>query len=195
MSLPSALRTLSFGCILLTLTGCASLISATREEPINEDQGSRTIGTYVEDEVIENKTLVNISKARSEIKNSHISVTSYNNVLLLTGQVPSEAEKNEVEQIATQTRKVKKIHNELEIAGPTSTIVRANDAYLTSRIKLQLLADENVEGGRIKVVTENSVTYLMGLVTQQEAQAAIDVVRTIPGIKKIVKVFEYIPSR
>lgn len=189
------IKCITTACMLTTLSGCSNLISASREEPIREDQGSRTIGAYVEDEVIENKTLVNLNKGSDTVKNSHISVTSYNGILLLTGQVPHGAAKRETEQIATQTRKVRKIHNELELSGPTSSIVRANDAYLTSRIKLQLLADESVEGGRIKVVTENSSTYLMGLVTEKEADRAVNIIRTIPGVQRIVKVFEYIPHR
>ncbi|HSG04469.1 MAG TPA: BON domain-containing protein, partial [Marinobacterium sp.] len=73
------------------------------------------------------------------------------------------------------------------------TIVRSNDVYLTSRIKLQLLADKSVEGLRIKVVTENGVVYLMGLVSQSEADRAINIVRAVPGVQRIVKVFEYVP--
>lgn len=189
------LKPLTVICLLSTLAGCSSIISATREEPIREDAGSRTMGAYVEDELIENKILVNLSKGSTSVKEAHIGVTSYNGVVLLTGQVPNEAAKSEAEQIALATQKVRKIHNELEIAGPTSTIMRTNDAYLTSRVKLQLLADESVEGGRIKVVTENGSVYLMGLVTREEAEKAINIVRTIPGIQRIVKVFEYISQR
>ncbi|SFG63522.1 BON domain-containing protein [Neptunomonas qingdaonensis] len=189
------LKCITTVCILGTLSGCSNLISATREEPIRDDQGSRTLGAYIEDEVIENKTLVNINKGSAVVKDSHISATSYNGILLLTGQVPNESAKQEAEQIAMQTRKVRKIHNELEISGPTSSIVRANDAYLTSRIKLQLIADKTIDGTRIKVVTENSSTYLMGLVTEKEANSAVNIIRTIPGVQRIVKVFEYIPYR
>lgn len=189
------LKQLALTCAVITLTGCASVISASRQEPIREDMGSRTFGSYVEDEVIENKTLVNISKGSAPVRDAHIGVTSYNGVILLTGQVPSEEARREVEQIALQTRKVRKIHNELEIAGPTSSIVRVNDSYLTSRIKLELLANERVEGSRMKVVTENSAVYLMGLVTEEEAQTAINLIRPIPGVQRIVKVFEYIPHR
>ncbi|WP_372741561.1 BON domain-containing protein [Neptunomonas sp.] len=189
------LKCITTVCILGTLSGCSNLISATREEPIRDDQGSRTLGAYIEDEVIENKTLVNINKGSAVVKDSHISATSYNGILLLTGQVPNESAKQEAEQIAMQTRKVRKIHNELEISGPTSSIVRANDAYLTSRIKLQLIADKTIDGTRIKVVTENSSTYLMGLVTEKEANRAVNIIRTIPGVQRIVKVFEYIPYR
>jgi osmotically-inducible protein OsmY len=177
---------------LVVLSGCSSLISATREAPIQEDKGQRTLGNYLEDEVIETKTLVNINKGSVGLRNAHVGATSYNGLVLLTGQVPSAAARDEAERIASQIREVRKVHNELEIAGPTSGIVRSNDAYLTSRVKLQLLAERNITGSRIKVVTENSTVYLMGLVTQKEADIAVRLVRTITGVQKIVKAFEYI---
>ena len=175
------------------LAGCSDLISATREEPIRENVGSRTVGNFIEDEAIELKSLVNISKGSAPLSQSHINVTSFNGQVLLTGQVPNESIKNEAKSVVEKVRDVRKIHNELEIAGPTSTIVRSNDVYLTSRIKLQLLADKAVEGLRIKVVTENGIVYLMGLVSQSEADRAVSVVRSVPGVQRIVKVFEYVP--
>lgn len=177
---------------LILLSGCASMISATREAPIQENRGHRTLGNYLEDEVIETKILVNLDKASTALRTAHVGVTSYNGLVLLTGQVPSPQAREEAERVAGQIREVRKIHNELQIAGPTSAIVRSNDAYLTSRVKLQLLAERNIEGSRIKVVTENGTVHLMGLVTQAEADLAVQVVRQITGVQKIVKVFEYI---
>jgi osmotically-inducible protein OsmY len=120
-------------------------------------------------------------------------VKSFNGQVLLTGQVPNENVRQEAEQIVGQTREVKRIHNELEIAGPSSTIVRSNDIYLTSRVKLKLLSDKSIEGLRVKVVTENGIVYLMGLVSQREADQAVAIVREVPGVQRIVKVFEYVP--
>lgn len=174
------------------LTGCSSIISATREEPIREDQTSRTLGSYLEDEAIETKTLVNISKGSEALALSHVNVVSYNGQVLLVGQVPDEQVKQEAGNIASQIRHVRKVHNELDIAGPTSGIVRSNDAYLTTRIKAQMLVDNRIAGGRIKVVTENGVVYLMGLVTQTEADLAVEITRSVTGVRKIVKVFEYV---
>jgi osmotically-inducible protein OsmY len=174
------------------VTGCSNIISATRDEPIRESQDSRTLGSYLEDEAIETKTLVNISKGSQPLAQSHINVVSYNGQILLVGQVPNEQVKQEAERVASQVRHVRKIHNELEIAGPTSTIVRSNDVYLTSRIKVQMLADKSIEGNRIKVVTENGVVYLMGLVRRDEADRAVDITRSVTGVRKIDKVFEYI---
>lgn len=175
------------------LTGCSNIISASRDKPIDERIGSRTIGNYIEDESIEIKVLVNLSKGSVPLSQSHINVTSFNGQVLLTGQVPNEAVKGEAEQTVNKTREVTRIHNELEIAGPSSTIVRTNDTYLTSRVKLQLLTNKTVEGTRIKVVTENGVVYLMGLVSQAEADRAINIIRAVPGVQRIIKVFEYVP--
>ncbi|CAI8229923.1 MAG: Osmotically-inducible protein Y [Marinobacterium sp. xm-d-530] len=175
------------------VTGCSTIVSSSREEPIREDVGNRTLGNIIEDEAIELKVIVNLSKGSAPLAQSHINVKSFNGQVLLTGQVPNEGVRQEAEQIVGQTREVKRIHNELEIAGPSSTIVRSNDIYLTSRVKLKLLSDKSIEGLRVKVVTENGIVYLMGLVSQREADQAVAIVREVPGVQRIVKVFEYVP--
>lgn len=174
------------------VTGCASIVGNTTEQPISSTPGVRTAGTLIDDEVIENKILINFTKGSSELKNSHINVVSFNENVLLVGQVPNEAVKAEAEQIAKATRDVETVHNELQIAGPTSLIIRSNDTYLTSRAKVNLLASQNANGIRVKVITENGTVYLMGLVKRHEAQAAVDEIVNIAGVRKIVKVFEYI---
>jgi osmotically-inducible protein OsmY len=175
------------------VTGCSTIVSSSREEPIREDVGNRTLGNIIEDEAIELKVMVNLSKGSAPLAQSHINVKSFNGQVLLTGQVPNAGVRQEAEQIVGQTREVKRIHNELEIAGPSSTIVRSNDIYLTSRVKLKLLSDKSIEGLRVKVVTENGIVYLMGLVSQREADQAVAIVREVPGVQRIVKVFEYVP--
>jgi osmotically-inducible protein OsmY len=174
------------------VSGCSNIISATREEPIYEDQGSRTMGKYLEDQSIETKIQVNVNKGSEALAQSRVKAVSFNGQVLLVGQVPSEQVKHEAEQIASKVRHVRKIHNELAIAGPITMVVRSNDSYITSRVKVQLLADKSIEGSRVKVVTENGVVYLMGLVRRDEADKAVDITRTITGVQKIVKVFEYI---
>lgn len=177
---------------LLLLSGCASIVSSTREAPIEENEGRRTIGNFIEDNSIEFKAKVNINKASPALSQSNISVNSFNGQVLLTGQVPDQRTKDEATQVVSQLREIRKVHNELEIAGPTSLMIRANDTYLSGRVKAQLLADNRTHGMRIKVVTENGAVYLMGLVTRQEADVAVEVVRNIVGVNRIVKVFEYI---
>ncbi len=174
------------------MTGCASIIGAAKEEPIREDSGSRTTGSYVDDELIEIKATVNIGKGSEELRSSHISVTSFNGIVLITGQVASESSRQEAERIVSQVRKIRRIHNELTVTSPTSSLTRASDTWITAKIKANMLGEERVDATRVKVVTENGVVYLMGLVSQQEAENAINLVRGVNGIQKIVKIFEYI---
>ncbi|QEW05759.1 BON domain-containing protein [Nitrincola iocasae] len=174
------------------LSGCANLVSSARETPIEENEGRRTIGSYIEDNSIEFKAKVNINKGSQALSQSNINVTSFNGQVLLTGQVPDESTKAEATDVVKQLREVRKIHNELEISGPTSMMIRANDTYLTGRVKAQLLADKSTNGMRIKVISENGTVFLMGLVTNQEGDLAVEVVRNIVGVNRIVKVFEYI---
>jgi len=174
------------------VSGCSDILSAGREAPIQEDPGNRTVGSYIDDEVIETLSLVNLAKGSEQMKATNISVTSYNGVVLLTGQAPTDSAKLEAEQIVSNVRKVRKIHNEVKISGISSTIARTNDTWITTKVKAELLTNESVDGARIKVVTDSSTVYLMGLVNQQEADTAINIVRNIAGVEKIVKVFEYV---
>jgi osmotically-inducible protein OsmY len=176
----------------LAISGCSDLISAGHEQPIQEDPGNRTYGSYIDDEVVETLSMVNLNKGSENMGASNISVTSFNGIVLLTGQAPNEMARQEAEQIVSQVRKVKKIHNEIKISGISSTLARTNDTWLTTKVKAELLTNEAVEGSRIKVVTDSSTVYLMGLVSPQESDIAINIVRGIPGVEKIVKVFEYV---
>ncbi len=184
------------GALILTtsllLSGCATVLDATRDEPIQDNPTSRTTGSYIDDELIEVKSLVNLNKASASLKESHISVTSYNGSVLLTGQVANEADRNLASQVVSEIAKVKSVHNELAISGPTSHIVRTNDAWITAKIKTNMIAEKNLDSTRIKVVTENGVVYLMGMVKPQTADLAVAVVKQSHGVQKIVKVFEYV---
>ncbi len=178
--------------LLLTLGGCAGIIDATHDQPLAENTYSRTTGSLIDDELIEIKALVNIGKASQDLQQSHISVTSYNGIVLLTGQVATEQTRQAAEQVIRKIRKVRKIHNELSLAGPTSAIVRTNDSWLTTKIKSKMLADPLLQARRIKVVTENGTVYLMGLVNETQASRVVDVSRNTAGVQKVVKMFEYV---
>ncbi|HDS1736828.1 MULTISPECIES: BON domain-containing protein [Pseudomonas] len=186
-----------FGLMALTLclsiSGCSSVLTSTRDNPIEDDRGTRTIGSKIDDSLIETKVSVNIAKANPDLdKGSHIVVSSYNGVVLLAGQTPRADLKSLAEQTAGQVQRVKKVHNEIQVIQPSSILARNNDAWLTTKIKTQMLGDANVPGSRIKVITENGIVYLLGLVTQAEANAATNVVQGVSGVQKIVKLFEYI---
>lgn len=186
------LRTSTIIILMLLLGACSSLISATRSGPIQEDYGKRSFGSFIDDGLIETKTRVNLKKANEQLKQAHIGVTSYNGVVLLAGQVPSAELRDLAGSVAGKVRNVKRVHNELAIAGPISLPARSNDSWLTTKVKSKLLASSTVKGRRIKVVTENGVVHLMGLVTRNEADEVVNVVKGTFGVQKIVRIFEYI---
>ena len=176
-------------CILL-LTGCSLVMKATSQE--SENYGKRSWGSVLDDQTIESRAKLNISEAAPELTDAHVVVVSFNGNVLLAGQVASEDLKEMAASAVKHMRKVRKIHNELSIAGPTSMVARSNDAWLTTKIKSLMAAAKDVDANRVKVVTENGVVYLMGLLTRDEADAAVELARQTYGVQKIVKVFEYI---
>lgn len=189
---PTRLHVLTLA-LCLAATGCSSVLTATRDEPINDNRGTRTIGSKIDDSLIETKAAVNIAKAHPDLDSaSHIVVASYNGVVLIAGQTPREELKQIAEQAASSVQRVKRVHNELQVLKPSSALARSNDSWLTTKIKAQMLADESVPGSRIKVITENGIVYLLGLVTRQEGNRATSLVQGVSGVQRIVKLFEYI---
>ena len=179
---------------LCLLSGCATVISATTgDDGLEENRGRRTFGAMVDDGSIETTVKVNLNAADDGLKDAHISVVSFNGVVLLVGQVPSQDLKNLTTRVATSSStRIKTVHNELEVAGATTFLSRSNDAWLSTKLKTLMLADPSVSGLRTKVVTENGVVYLMGLVTQEEADRTVELVSNTQGVTKVVRAFEYI---
>jgi len=168
---------------VLGLTGCAAFSS---------DPRVRTPGTIFDDEVIESMAKREIRNTNAAFDSAHLVTVSYNGILLLAGQVESEALKIEAQQAAERINKARSVHNELEVSGPISYVARSADSWLTTKVKTKLLANKQTEAPKVKVVTENGVVYLMGLLPRAEADAAVEVARTVYGVQKIVKVFEYL---
>ena len=179
--------------LCLGISGCTSVVTASRESPIQDDRGTRTFGSKIDDSLIETKVGVNVAKANPDLDTqSHIVVTSFNGVVLLAGQTPRADLKAQAEQAAAAVQRVKTVHNELQVIPPSGFLARQNDTWLTSKIKTQMLTDASIPGSRIKVVTENGIVYLLGLLTKQEAAQATNLVQGVSGVQKIVKLFEYI---
>lgn len=151
----------------------------------------RTAGVFIEDENIELKATKNIRDALGEF--AHVNVASYKGNTLLTGEVPDENAKTKAGNIATATKSVRSVTNELTIGPKTSIGSRTNDTYLTSKIKVRFVSENRFQANYVKVITENSVVYLMGEVTQKEADDAVEITRNTGGVNKVVKVFEYLP--
>ncbi|WP_319005064.1 BON domain-containing protein [Microbulbifer elongatus] len=179
-------------CALSILGGCATVLDATHDGPIQPDPGERSFGTYIDDQQLETITKVNIGKAHPDLKAANIDVVSFNGVVLLTGQVPSNELRNLAGGTAQQVHSVRQVYNEIQVRGTTSMLARTSDTWLTTKVKSALLTDKEIDSGRIKVVTENGVVYLMGLLTRQEAENAAEKTRTVGGVQKVVKAVEYI---
>lgn len=178
---------------LLLNSGCSTVLTATRDGPIEDNPGTRTIGSLVDDNLIETKARVNINKAHPLLHtDARFQVVSFNGVVLLNGQVPNADLIPLAEQAAASVQRVKVVHNELTAGPPLPILARNQDALITSSAKTRLLADGSIPGRRIKVVTEAGVVYLMGLVNRSEADLAVNAVKQVSGVQKIVKLFEYI---
>jgi osmotically-inducible protein OsmY len=150
----------------------------------------RTSGTQIEDQSIELKALTRVREAIGE--RGHINTTSYNRLVLLTGEVPSEADKAAVEQALSHIENVRSIVNELAVMGSTSMTSRSNDTILTSKVKASFVDAKDLFANAIKVVTERGSVYLMGRVTEREANRASEIARGVSGVQKVVRVFEVI---
>jgi osmotically-inducible protein OsmY len=146
--------------------------------------------TYIADEGLEIRASNQISQNFGD--KVHVNVASYNRMVLLTGEAPSEAVKAEVEKVVARVPNVKSISNELTIAGASSFGGRSNDSYITSKVKARFVDANKFSANYVKVVTEAGVVFLMGLVTQAEANAAVEIARTTGGVQKVVRVFEFI---
>ncbi len=150
----------------------------------------RTSGAQVEDEGIEVRGATAIRENFGT--KQHINITSYNRQVLLTGEVTSDRERQQAEQLVSKLPNVRSIVNELAV-GPASTLSeRSSDAVITARVKASMVDTEDVFANVYKVVTERGTVYLMGRVTQREAQRATDVARGVSGVKRVVRVFEFI---
>ncbi len=150
----------------------------------------RTSGTQIEDQAIELKSLGRVKDAVGD--RGHVSVTSYNRMVLITGEMPSEADKVAVEQAIARIEGVRSTVNELAVAGSTSLTSRSNDTLLTSKVKASFVDARDMLSNAFKVVTERGTVYLMGRVSEREATRASDLARSVSGVQKVVRVFEIV---
>jgi len=176
--------------VLSTLSGCAAVAVTGAATGVLMVDDRRTSATFVMDEEIELKAGNRLRESALEAVNA--SFTSYNRKLLITGQAPSAAAKAQVSDIARGTANVRDVINEMSIGGPSGFSTDSDDAYITSKVKARFIDDKQFHANRVKVVTESGVVYLMGLVTQAEGKQAADLAASTSGVKRVVKVFEYI---
>lgn len=177
--------------IATAMSGCAGVLvgSAATSAVVANDE--RTTGTFIEDQTIELKALDAI-RSRAHLKSqTHLSVTSYNQTVLVTGQAPTEELRKEAIALISQVEKVNRIYDEIEIGAPTSLATRSNDSLITAKVKTKLFTLDGFDATKVKVVTENSVVYLMGILPPSDADTAATATSFVGGVRKVVKLFEY----
>lgn len=150
----------------------------------------RSAGTQLEDETIEQRADSRIQTNLGD--RGHINVVSYNRQVLLTGEVPSEQDKQLVQQVVSRVDNVRNIVNELAVLGSTSLSQRSSDTLVTTKVKSNLIDAKDLVSSAFKVVTERGAVYLMGCVTLREADRAADIASKTSGVQKVVKLFDII---
>jgi len=178
--------------VLLTpaLHGCFPAIVAGGGAAVLMAEDRRTSGAIIDDEAIGHKVTSRIGDKYGD--RVHVDVTSYNRFVLIAGQVPTQEIKDDIGVIALGVENVRNVQNELAVEPIASASTHANDAYVTTKVKTRFASENKFQVNHVKVITENGVVYLMGLVTHQEGDAAADIASTTGGVQKVVKVFEYI---
>lgn len=180
---------------LALLNGCAPLVVGGAATGAAVAHDRRTPGTVIEDQTIEFKAYSALRKAEDLYSQSHINVTSYNMIVLLSGETPTEQYKQRAYEIVSDVDRVRRVYNELTVAAPSAIMSRSSDTMITAKVKTSLFNIKGLEGfdpTRVKVVTENGTVYLMGLLTRAEGDATAEKARTIGGVQRVVKLFEYI---
>lgn len=172
------------------LHGCAAVVAGTSATGAIIAQDRRTAGTIVDDKSIQLKAKQVIEDVTRNDPDVHISAICYNSNVLLVGQAPTKRIRTNVAKEIRTINKVRNVHNEITLHSPTSMLTRSSDAWITTKVKSEMAVTQDLNPTRIKVVTEDGVVYLMGLVNEQEEDIAVDVARHIKGVKKVVKIFE-----
>jgi osmotically-inducible protein OsmY len=186
---------LAVALITSLLGGCAAVVVTGAATGANAAHDRRTLGAYVDDEGIELKARLAITEDKDLYSQTHVNIISVNGVVLLVGQAPTEAMRLKIEELTRGIEKVRVVHNEMTIAAPNSYMTRSSDSLITAKVKGSLFGIKGHEGfdpTRVKVVTENGVVYLMGILYRSEADAVATKASRVSGVQKVVKLFEYL---
>lgn len=188
---------LSYVVIILSILCCLSacvpvaLVAAGATAGGAMVYDKRSMKTMAEDRDIVSTALKEINNDQQLREQTHIDIAAFNGLMLMAGQAPTEELRNQAYQIASSTPRVKRVYNEITIAPPTSTTIQTQDSWITTKVKSMMLAEKGLHSSQIKVITEDSVVYLMGIVTHKQADLAATVASKASGVKKVVRIFEY----
>lgn len=184
--------TLGLACVMLgQLSGCAVVaVGAVSATAVSVSNDRRTAGTQLDDFNAQNTASRLIGKQDTLTEAANIEVTVYNKVALLTGQAPSQADIKLAEEQVRSIAYISKIHNQIRVGQPIATSSELYDRWLATKIRTKILASDNVPTSQISIVVEDSEVFLMGLVTNQEATAAVDIARHVDGVSRVIRAFE-----
>lgn len=172
----------------IVLTSCApAIVAVPAAASVAYDE--RTLSTIYQDEGITHQAY-GVIQDNDELKDTNISVASINNLVLLVGQVQTEKQKDLIYKKVSALPDVKKVYNQITVEKTTSALTQSNDAWITTKVKAAMLAEIGLKSSQVKVLTENSVVYLLGIVSQKQATEAAKVASKIKGVKKVVKLFQ-----
>ena len=176
--------------LLALLQGCAAAVVAGGATAVTSANDRRTLGAQIDDKNAVLKAQRALADDALTAEGSNINVTSYNGVLLLTGQTRSEQRRQQAQALVSKIAGVRDVQNQIRLGNNTAMTTRTRDGWISTKVKTQLLADEQVSGLNIKVVTENAEVFLMGIVSAQEAAKAVDIARHVDGVARVVQAFE-----
>ena len=180
--------------LCITLQGCAGLVIGAAGGTALIIHDRRDAETQIKDQKIESAATDKIYSDEKLKKKIHANVTSYNQIVLVTGEVHSAELRDHAISILQNIPDIKRIHNELVVSGLTSFASRSGDSIITSKIKTQMIGKKGLDATRVKVVTENKKVFLMGLVTERESELAVEIARNVKDVKQVVKIFEIVPE-
>jgi osmotically-inducible protein OsmY len=172
------------GCVAAAVVGIVGGASAATDE--------RSIGTQMDDQKIEFEAYAKLSKQKALGDNTNLQVISVNGSVLVIGQAPNTYLRDLAIKTINEVDQVIQLHNQIRISNTTSITTKSNDIWLTSKVKTALFGSDNLDATNIKVVTENGEVFLMGLITEAQANEAVDIARNVSGVNRVFKIFEYI---
>ena len=173
----------------LLLQGCVEMVVVGAGGAVLSAVDRRTTGVQVDDEGIELRASNRVSERFGD--KVHVNISSFNRSVLVTGEVPDANARAEIEKLIQGVPGLRGVTNDLQVAGGASLTSRASDATITGKVKARLFDSGKLNPVHVRVITEASVVYLLGIVTEAEAAVAVEVARTTGGVRKVVKVFEY----
>lgn len=187
--IPSIIALIALSFCLEACIPAALVVGATAGGAIIYDQ--RNVSTMLDDKDIAYRAQTKLNQDAELQKSTHLSLATFNHNVLLVGQAPTSTLKSRAEDIVRSVPKVNRVFNEITLENPSSMIASTNDTWLTTKVKSVLLAEKGLNSTQIKIVTENGVVYMMGLLTRDQADLATNCVQKVDGVQKIVKLFEY----